>query len=102
MPLRDHFHAPWSDQNPWEGFHSGWVNTMVRHLNGSILPRRYRALPQVHLGPFVESDVATFDQDHDGETPESAPVNSNGGSLWSPPQAVQTLEIDLPGQDVFE
>jgi hypothetical protein len=34
MPLRDDFHPPWSAQNPWEGFHCAWVNTMVRHLNG--------------------------------------------------------------------
>jgi hypothetical protein len=105
MPLRDHFHMPWSEQNPWEGFHSAWVNTMVRHLNGGLLPRRYRALPQVHLGPFVETDVATYD-----EEPLSAPATEgagevvNGGSTlaWSAPEAVQTLEIELPAQDVFE
>jgi hypothetical protein len=28
------------------------VNTLVRHLNGSLLPRRFRAFPQVHLGSF--------------------------------------------------
>src|SRR5580704_3678935 len=60
MPLRDHFHPPWSEQDQWEGFHSAWVNTLVRYLNGSVLPRRFRARPQVHLGPFVEADVATF------------------------------------------
>jgi hypothetical protein len=47
MPLQDHFHSPWSDDNPWEGFHSAWVNTLVRHLNGQLLPRRFRAFPQV-------------------------------------------------------
>jgi hypothetical protein len=51
MPLRDHFHPPWSEENPWEGFHSAWVNTMVRHLNGSLLPPNFRAFPQIHLGP---------------------------------------------------
>jgi hypothetical protein len=67
MPLRDHFHPPWSDENPWEGFHSAWVNTMVRHLNGSLLPPNFRAFPQIHLGPFVE-----------------------------------TVAVQVPGQDVFE
>jgi hypothetical protein len=53
VPLRDHFHPPWNEANPWEGFHSAWVNTVVRHLNGSLLPPRYRALPQTRLGrPF--------------------------------------------------
>jgi Protein of unknown function (DUF4058) len=99
MPLRDHFHLPWSEQNPWEGFHSAWVNTMVRHLNGNLLPRGYRAIPQVHLGPFVETDVATFEQD---SASELAPVLINGGqAAWSA-EAVQTLEIELPAQDVFE
>jgi Protein of unknown function (DUF4058) len=98
MPLRDHFHLPWSEQNPWEGFHSAWVNTMVRHLNGHLLPRRYRAIPQVHLGPFVETDVATFDQE---STPEIARPINDGEAAWSS-ESVQTLEIELPAQDVFE
>jgi Protein of unknown function (DUF4058) len=100
MPLRDHFHIPWSEQNPWEGFHSAWVNTMVRQLNGDLLPRRYRAIPQVHLGPFVETDVATFEQDLATEPGGESPTNG-GQAAWSP-QGVQTLEIDLPAQDVFE
>jgi hypothetical protein len=105
MPLRDHFHSPWSEQSPWEGFHSAWVNTMVRHLNGGLLPRRYRALPQVHLGPFVETDVATYDEEPRAEVAHlDAGEAVNGGSTlaWSVPEGVQTLEIELPAQDVFE
>lgn len=100
MPLRDHFHLPWSEQNPWEGFHSAWVNTMVRHLNGDLLPRRYRAMPQVHLGPFVEADVATFEQELLADPMGQA--STNGGQVAWSSEAVQTLEIDLPAQDVFE
>ncbi len=62
MPLRDHFRPPWSEEHPWEGFHSAWVNTMVRHLNGSVLPPNFRAFPQIHLGPFIETDVAVTGQ----------------------------------------
>jgi Protein of unknown function (DUF4058) len=105
MPLRDHFHLPLSEQNPWEGFHSAWANTMVRYLNGSWLPRRFRAVPQVHLGPFVETDLATYDEEFLTETAKLSAEQVNNGSevaLWYPDQAVQTLEIDLPGQDVFE
>lgn len=65
MPLRDHFHSPWRDENFWEGFHSAWANTLVRHLNASALPRRYRAVPQVHLGALVEVDVATLERGQD-------------------------------------
>lgn len=100
MPLRDHFHLPWSEHNPWEGFHSAWVNTMVRHLNGNLLPRRYRAMPQVHLGPFVEADVATLEQDPLSDATGQASTDG-GQAAWSS-EAVQTLEIDLPAQDVFE
>jgi hypothetical protein len=45
MPLRDHFPSPWADENLWEGFHSAWVNTIVRHLNGDQLSTDYRAIP---------------------------------------------------------
>jgi Protein of unknown function (DUF4058) len=107
MPLRDHFHPPWSEEDLWEGFHGAWVNTMVRHLNASLLPRRYRARPQVHLGPFVEADVATFERDP-GDVPVHASSESggsaNGGTtaVWAPPSPVQTLDIEFPAQDVFE
>jgi hypothetical protein len=106
MPLRDHFHAPWSEQNLWEGFHSAWVNTMVRDLNGSLLSPRFRALPQVHLGPFVETALATFEEEERsaGSAPEpreGAPANG-GTAVWAPPVAVQTLEVEFPAQDVFE
>jgi hypothetical protein len=101
MPLGDHFHLPWSEQNPWEGFHSAWVNTLVRHLNGHLLPRRYRAVPQVHLGPYVEADVATYDREPLTPQPLSAD-STNGGAAWTSAEMVQTLEIDLPTQDVFE
>ncbi len=106
MPLRDHFRPPWSEQDQWEGFHSAWVNTMVRHLNGSVLPPRFRARPQVHLGPFVEVDVGTFELEGTGAGAPSSPSNgsANGGIAvgWAPLAAVQTLEIELPAQDVFE
>jgi hypothetical protein len=109
MPLRDHFHAPWSASNPWEGFHSAWVNTMVRHLNASVLPRRYRAIPQVHLGPFVETDLAAFDMEHQLSRHDISPSPSEeatpapgASATWMAPRPTQTLAIDLPAQDVFE
>src|SRR6202790_2751646 len=105
MPLRDHFHMPWSEQNPWEGFHSAWINTMVRHLNGSLLPPNFRAFPQIHLGPLVEADVATLDRPGTTGMPQLDDSGSANGGVavpWSPPAAVQTLEVEAPGQDVFE
>src|SRR5260370_42650473 len=90
MPLCDHFHPPWSEENPWEGFHSAWINTMVRHLNGSLLPPNFRAFPQIHLGPFVETDVATLERlVGSGTASLGDPGSSNGGAPvpWSPSEA---------------
>src|SRR5262245_121935 len=100
MPLYDHFRGPWADLNPWEGFHSAWVNTIVRHLNGSILPRHSRAFPQVHLGRYIEADVATFERD--GGVDGGVASEEDRGVLWSPPEAVQTLEGEWPGLETYE
>lgn len=99
MPLRDHFHAPWADTNPWEGFHSAWINTLVRHLNGPLLPSDYRAIPNVHLGPSVEADVSTWDSS------ASTPATGSGSGnplLWAPPAATQTLEIESTPEETCE
>ena len=92
--------------NEWEGFHSAWANTIVRHLNGGLLPPGYRASPYVHLGPFVEADIAAFSRERavDPGMPSGGTASHGSPEIsWSPPQgAVQTLEIELPAQDVFE
>src|ERR1700732_5357355 len=104
MPLLDHFHSPWGDENPWDGFHSAWANTLVRHLNGVLLPPRFRAFPQVHLGTRIEADVAAFDK---GNRQDPVPKPEGNGtatatSVWSPPQPASTLAVDFPDPDLFE
>ncbi len=104
MPLFDHFHSPWGDENPWDGFHSAWANTLVRHLNGVLLPARFRAVPQVHLGTRIEADVATFDKG-DRQAPVQKPTGNGAGTAtsdWSPPQPASTLVVDFPDPDTFE
>jgi hypothetical protein len=100
MPLRDHFHPPWSEQRHWESFHSAWANTIVRQLSIS-LPLRYHAEPHTHLGFEVEVDVATFEEE---TTPaaEAAPGNGIATAVWAPPRPTQTLGVDFPAQDTFE
>jgi hypothetical protein len=101
MPLRDHFHAPWTDENLWEGFHSAWANTLVRHLNESLLPERYRAVPQVHLGTTVETDVATFERlSANGST--SAGEGLASAAAWMPPEPAQTITVEFLDQDICE
>ncbi len=101
MPLHDHFHSPWADENPWDGFHSAWANTLVRHLNGSLLPPRFRAVPQVHLGARIEADVATFDRD---KRRSAGPAKGDGTAtaVWSPPAPVHSLTVEFPDPDTIE
>src|SRR5437870_5055952 len=103
MPLRDHFHSPWSDENLWEGFHSAWANTIVRHLNESLLPPQFRAMPQIHLGASVETDVGTFEH----LTPNGRAAAEGGSpalatAVWAPPEPVQTLTFEFLDQDACE
>jgi hypothetical protein len=104
MPLRDHFHPPLSDHHNWEAFHSAWANTIVRHLNQRLLPARYRAAPQVHLGAQVEVDVATFEEQE--EEGAAAPTSGSGDgvatAVWAPPRPTQAFIVSFPAQDAFE
>ncbi len=60
MPLLDHFHPPLWPTHSWESFHSRWAAAIADALD-RILPPRYFAEVQVHLGSRVESDVAEFE-----------------------------------------
>jgi hypothetical protein len=59
MPLLDHFHPPLYPGRPWESFHSRWANSIADALN-RLLPPRYTAEVQMHLGTQVEADVAEW------------------------------------------
>lgn len=100
MPLRDHFHPPLKSRRHWEGFHSAWANTIIRHL-GRQLPSRYYAEPHIHLGIQVEADVATFESDV-AESPEVGAGNGIATAVVAPPQPLRTFAIDFPAQDLFE
>lgn len=103
MPLRDHFHSPWSDENLWEGFHSAWANTLVRHLNGSLLPERFRAIPQIHLGASIETDVGTFERlSRDGSPATEESPSALATAVWAPPAPAQSLTVEFLDEDVCE
>jgi hypothetical protein len=99
MPLRNHFRKPISKK---EAVHGQWPGTIVRQINPQLAPR-YFAVPNVHLGAFVEIDVAAFEPDSNGNghsvewTPDDA-----GTAPWSPPQPTATLESDLDRQSEYE
>jgi hypothetical protein len=100
MPLRDHFRASFRKQLRWESFHSAWVNTIVRDLNGRCLPARYRAEPQTHAGSLIEVDVQTMDLTPHAADPPSG--NGSGTAVWAPPKPTHRLRTDFGDPDIFE
>ncbi len=104
MPLRDHFHPPLDNIASWEEFHGQWPAMLVLWL-GRKLPRNYVAGPRVHLGAFVEVDVAAYEKVE--ENPGLAD-DANGASgevataVWAPPHPTLSVQTDLPAMDEYE
>jgi uncharacterized protein DUF4058 len=86
MPLLDHFHPPVSKELPsWESFHSSWAVVIMERLN-QMLPQRYKAVVQTHLGSYIEADVAEFERPI--EAGNGAAEGETGGvavQTWAPP-----------------
>jgi hypothetical protein len=90
MPLLDHFRAPLFPLHPWESFHGVWSSAILESLN-LLLPPRYFAAMQVHLGTRVEADVAEF------ECEQAARESANGAggvavATWTPPAVTTVLD----------
>jgi hypothetical protein len=103
MPLRDHFHPPLSKKRSWEELHGQWPAMIVMAL-APHLPAPYIAGPRVHLGPYFEIDVASYEKDEATGTP-SLGVEEKGGvatAVWSPPQPTLEVALELPDQDEYE
>jgi hypothetical protein len=98
MPLLDHFHPPMSVRRHWEGFHSAWASAIAHQLNRGLLPPRFFAEPNVHLGGQVQIDVATFD----GEGGRGAAGEGAMTAVWAPPRPALAVPADLSNLDVFE
>jgi hypothetical protein len=104
MPLRDHFRPPLSPRRSWEAVHGGWPMMIVQRLNRS-LPDDYVAEPQVHLGAFVEIDVAAFEEGG-REVPGAGGADDGGGgvatAVWAPPEPTLAVATDLPDLPEYE
>jgi hypothetical protein len=100
MPLLNHFHAPVYPRYPWESFHTVWAVTIAERLN-SLLPQRYLATVQTHLGSQVEADVAEWEARCGGE---DEPADGLAGGVavqpWAPPVATFVMPAIFP--DDFE
>jgi hypothetical protein len=100
MPLLDHFRPPLYPRYPWESFHTFWAVAIAERLN-SMLPQRYLATVQTHLGSQVEADVAEWEGPSRGED-ELADGQGGGVAVqpWAPPVATFVMPADFP--DNFE
>jgi len=97
MPLLDHFHPPLSVERHWESFHASWATKIADALTEQWLPPNYIAEEHIHIGPAVEIDVGTLEQD------ELSAAKTNGGAvatarprLWTPPPAELVLPLVYP------
>ncbi len=97
MPLLDHFHPPLYPRYPWESFHGYWAASIGGYLN-RILPRRYVALIQTHLGPQIEADVAEFERPPDPEDEPSAngPAGGVAVQTYAPPATTMVAPAVYP------
>src|SRR4051812_47426372 len=101
MPLLDHFHPPLSAARRWESFHSSWATKLADTLTERWLPPNYIAEEHVHIGPSVEIDVATFENDSTTRNGNgSAAVATLTPKVWAPPVADGSLPSILP--ETFE
>ncbi len=97
MPLLDHFHPPLAGRRHWEAFHGRWATAIADALNVS-LPRGYFAEGQVHAGPRIEVDVATW-QD---EPADDAGTGAPGGHFLDDDGGVATLTEAVPVLDTAD
>jgi hypothetical protein len=89
MPLLDHFHAPLSEQDFWESFHSVWVVAIMERLNSGLLPPGFVARSGIHFGQ-IEVDVAAIERMGEAKSAEPSP------QPWAPAAATLTVPATFP------
>jgi hypothetical protein len=102
MPLRDHFHPPVSRQESWEAIHAMWPAVIVQQLK-TQLPPGYISAPRVHVGPYFEVDIGSFELD------SSASLGSNASGLgdpqlmtWKEAEPTVAVETEIPDEAAYE
>jgi hypothetical protein len=89
VPLHDHFRPPLAPRRRWESFHANWAGAMADALNADGLPDGYFAEEQVHAGPRVEIDLATF---------ASPPGGGLAVHTYAPPAPALSLPAAFPDE----
>ncbi|HET6573095.1 MAG TPA: hypothetical protein VFG68_05805 [Fimbriiglobus sp.] len=106
MPLKDH--AKFHPVDQWSSFHSTWAIEMMARLNTAVLPERYKARPNLHLGKRAEVDVGTLERLEVGTlfAGEDGP-DTNGGvataaPAYAPPTAALSVGVAFGDAEAFE
>lgn len=92
MPLRDHFDGLRSQELRWSSFYRTWTCTLVRQLNGPVLPVRYRAIPDL-LSEEEVTDELFFGSDASQDL-------SAAEVAWFP-TPTRTCLTSIPSRDRF-
>ncbi len=103
MPLRDHFHPPFTNRRSWDCVHGAWPTMIVAGLSRT-LPQRYVAEPQIHLAHSIEVDIATYDEE-DTDFATTTERDDGGGvatAVWAPPKPTLAVATDLLDLDEYE
>jgi Protein of unknown function (DUF4058) len=98
MPFRDDFRPPVSKRHSWEEVHGGWPMMIIQKL-APLRPEGYQAGPRVHLGSYLEIDIATFEND---DAPRSRPQLAGNGGVATVPEAELSLETDSTDVSEYE
>lgn len=106
MPLRDHFHPPFSTRYSWDVVHGGLPMTIATHLN-TLLPDGYMAGPNIHIGSFGEVDIGAMQEPPSEWEPGGAGTGGAGGTavaeaVWAPAVATLEANADWAGVDDYE
>lgn len=104
MPLLDHFHPPLHGPRRWEGFHHSWAASIAQQLNLDGLPKGYFAESEISLGPELEIDVATIEENDSGGRAEEAMVSATATAtaVYSPPRPRISVKVDFAHLDTYE
>src|SRR5207245_2073886 len=75
---------PLSQERHWESFHAAWIGSLADAITRA-LPEGYFAEEQVHQGPSVEIDVATYESNGRASSPPAATTT------WTAPAPTATM-----------
>ncbi len=94
MPLRDHFHAPFSKRYRWDAVHGMLPGMMTAALN-QILPERYAAGPRIQINSL--NDPFLIVPEDGPEIAAAGPPTLTAQDEWS---NVDTYEVLIHDQEL--